>query len=894
MAAYSPMMQQYLGLKRRYPDTIVFFRLGDFYEMFFEDAEKVSALLNLTLTGRDAGDGVRAPMCGVPHHSASAYINRLVSLGHRVAICEQMGDPAQSRGLVEREVVRIVTPGTNIDQEPPDTGQSRYLLSMSAFKKRAGLAWVDVSAGEFRVLELESVGELADTVASIAPAEIIADALTQETLDGLGIRQIGAGIERYADEAFALTAARKTILAHFNSVDTINSVRTDPDMVGEQALAGVTLESLGLAALPMATRAAGGLLSYLNETQRTAMTHITGLIVSERSGEMGLDRVARRNLELTETMRGQKGGGTLFHLLNDTRTAMGARMLRQWVERPMAVRARIEPRLDAVALLAADTPRLGGITQRLKGIADLERLLCKVSYRSFTARDALALRAAFAQIPGVRAMAEALGSGESGVPPVVLTDIINALDSMADLCALLDRMIDPNPPPTHADGGFIKAGYNEELDTLRKASEDGRHWIADLESRERQATGVKTLKIIYNRVYGYVIEISKGQAERAPDRYIRRQTLTGSERFTTPELTRMEETIIGAKDKSIRLEQELFGALVDWIAGHTARMRGCAEALARLDALCSLASVAVRRDYVRPTFNDNGVIDIKDGRHPVVETMLKDELFIPNDTHLDNDSRVQILTGPNMAGKSTYMRQVALIVLMAQMGGFVPARAADLCIVDRLFTRVGASDDLASGQSTFLVEMSESASILKAATNRSLILLDEIGRGTSTFDGLSIAWAITEYVAEKIGAKTLFATHYHELSELEGQLPGVVNYSVSVKEQGEHILFLRRIERGGADKSFGIHVARLAGLPRPVVMRATAILARIEAANHGGAGIGRSILEKNKTQARSQLAIGESERAALIDDLRALDVMSMNPIEALNTLFKIHERAKNV
>ncbi|MDR1263711.1 MAG: DNA mismatch repair protein MutS [Oscillospiraceae bacterium] len=890
MAAYSPMMQQYLGLKRRYPDTIVFFRLGDFYEMFFEDAQKVSALLNLTLTGRDAGDGVRAPMCGVPHHSASAYINRLVSLGHRVAICEQMGDPAQSRGLVEREIVRIVTPGTNIDQEPPDTGQSRYLLSMAAFKKRAGLAWVDVSAGEFRVLELESVGELADTVASIAPAEIIADSLTQETLDGLGIRPVGAGIERYADEAFALNTARKTILAHFNSVNKINSANE----TGEETPACVTLESLGLAALPMATRAAGGLLSYLNETQRTALVHITGLIVSERSDEMGLDRVARRNLELTETMRGRKDGGTLFYLLNYTRTAMGARMLRQWVEHPMAVRARIESRLDAVASLVADTPRLDGIMQRLKGIVDLERLLCKVSYRSFTARDALALRAAFTQIPGVRSLAEALGSGEYGGIPIVLKDIINALDSMADLCALLDRMIDPNPPPTHADGGFIKAGYNEELDTLRQASEDGRQWIADLESRERLDTGVKTLKIIYNRVYGYVIEISKGHAERAPDRYIRRQTLTGSERFTTPELTRMEEMIIGAKDKSIRLEQELFGALVDWIAGHTARMRGCAEALARLDALCSLASVAVRRDYVRPTFNDDGVIDIKDGRHPVVETMLKDELFIPNDTRLDNDSRVQVLTGPNMAGKSTYMRQVALIVLMAQVGSFVPARAADLCIVDRLFTRVGASDDLASGQSTFLVEMSESAAILKAATNRSLILLDEIGRGTSTFDGLSIAWAITEYVAEKVGAKTLFATHYHELSELEGQLPGVVNYSVSVKEQGEHILFLRRIERGGTDKSFGIHVARLAGLPRSVVMRATAILARIEAANHGGAGIGRSILEKNKTQAHSQLAIGESERAALIDDLRGLDVMSMNPIEALNTLFKIHERAKNV
>jgi DNA mismatch repair protein MutS len=856
------MMRQYLGIKQKYPDTIVFFQLGDFYEMFFDDAQKVSALLNLTLTGRDAGDGTRAPMCGVPHHSASAYINRLVSMGHKVAICEQMTDPAQSRGLVEREVVRVVTPGTNIEQDQQEAGQSRYLLAVAALKKRAGLAWVDVGAGEFRVLELDSTSELPDAAASIMPAEIIADALTRETLDDASIRLPGIGITPYDDEAFGPVGAKKVILARFQSL-------------GE------------LADMPMALRAAGGLLAYLNETQKTAMVHITEPIVSRRSDELGLDRVARRNLELTETMRGRRGPGTLFHLLNDTRTAMGARTLRQWVERPMASRAAIESRLDAVAALVADTPRLDGIRSRLKGIADLERLLCKVSYRSFTARDALSLRAAFEQAPGIRSLAEPL-------PGAIIAGIVQSLDPMSDLCALLDRMIDPNPPPTHAEGGFIKEGYDERLDELRKASEDGRRWIAEMESRERLETGIKTLKIIYNRVFGYVIEISKAQAERAPDRYARRQTLTTGERFTTPELTRMEEKILGAKDKSVKLEQELFGALSDWIASQAARMRGCADALARLDALCSLAAAAVRRDYARPSFNDDGIIDIKDGRHPVVETMLGDEPFIPNDTRLSNEDRVQILTGPNMAGKSTYMRQVALIVLMAQTGSFVPASSANLCIMDRLFTRVGASDDLAAGQSTFLVEMSEAASILKSATSRSLILLDEIGRGTSTFDGLSIAWAIAEHVARKVGAKTLFATHYHELSELEGQLPGVVNYSVSVKEQGEEILFLRRIERGGADKSFGIHVARLAGLPRSVVMRATSILARIEAANEGGAGIGRKILEKNRSEARAQLAIGESDRAALIDELRAMDVMSMNPIEALNTLFRVHERAKNV
>ncbi|GHU72979.1 DNA mismatch repair protein MutS [Clostridia bacterium] len=880
MAAYAPMMRQYLGMKQKYPDTIVFFRLGDFYEMFFEDAQKVSSLLDLTLTGRDAGDGTRAPMCGVPHHSATSYINRLVALGHKVAICEQMTDPAQSRGLVEREVVRIVTPGTIVDQDALDGSQSHYLLSIVVRKKRAGLAWVDVGAGDFYVLEVSDAKELSDVLASIKPVESISDGATRIFFAENNCGLSDSAITAYSDDMFASGTARKVLLAHFNSVNENSS--------NKSIKLPETIESMGLAGMPLSVCAAGGLLSYLNDTQRTAMLHITTLTISARSDELGMDLVARRNLELSETIQGRKGKGTLLHLLNDTRTAMGTRTLRHWVEHPMAVREFIEARLDAVTALTSDSPRLTEIQSRLKGIADLERLLCKVSYKSFNARDALALSAAYRQVPGIKLL---LGELKSNI----LVEITASLDPMEDLCALLDRMIAPDPPATLGGGSFIKDGYNEELDTLRQASKDGQAWISELEARERAATGIKTLKVMYNRVFGYMIEISKSQVEKAPDRYLRKQTLTTGERYTTPELARMEETIIGAKDRSIRLEQELFDALLAWLAEHIQRTRRTADALARLDALCSLASTALTRDYVRPTFNDDGIIDIKAGRHPVVETMLDDEPFIPNDTFMNTtDNCLHIVTGPNMAGKSTYMRQVALIQLLAQMGSFVSASAANLCIVDKIFTRVGASDDLAAGQSTFLVEMSEAAAILRSATERSLILLDEIGRGTSTFDGLSIAWAITEYVAEKVGAKTLFATHYHELSELEGQLHGVVNYSVQVKEQGESVLFLRKIVRGGADKSFGIHVARLAGLPRSVVMRATAILARIEAMNQGGAGIGRSILEKNKKEKQDQVAFGETERTALIEDIRSLDVMAMNPIEALNTLFQIHERAKNV
>jgi DNA mismatch repair protein MutS len=832
--------------------------------MFFDDAKLVSGLLGLTLTARDSGNGERAPMCGVPYHSAAGYINKLIELGHKVAICEQMSDPALSRGLVEREVIRVVTPGTVVDAELLDDKRNLYLLSLCAGKKRVGIAYADVSTGDFAAYEISAPEDLPDAIASIHPAEIIADAPSKAALEERGCI---SGVCEYESAAFGAAVSRKALLNHFQADD---------------------LSALGLAELPLAARAAGGLLAYIMETQRNAMRHISKLRVDERSLELGVDRVARRNLELTQTMAGSKGKGTLFHLLDATRTAMGGRELRMWTEHPLNERSKIEARLEAVAALYANEPLTRSIQGALKGMCDLERLLCKISYKSLTARDALALRQTFGKVPELARLICELPSRE-------LIEIARSMDSMDDLCALIDRMISLDAPALPSEGGVILDGYNAELDSLRTAARNGKQWLCDFEAREREQTGIRNLKIVYSRVFGYLIEVTKSSYDRIPkQRYQRRQTLSNAERFSTDELTDIERTILGAEEKSARLEAQLFASLTEWLSEHIPRMQKTSKAIERLDALASLAVVAIEHDYVRPTFNDEGVIDIKDGRHPVVETMLVDEPFVPNDTLLDmSENRFQILTGPNMAGKSTYMRQVALIVLMAQMGGFVPAREANLCIVDKLFTRVGASDDLASGRSTFLVEMSETASILRGATARSLILLDEIGRGTSTFDGLSIAWAIVEHISNssKLGAKTMFATHYHELGELEGRLPGVVNYYARVKDQGDAVVFLRKIARGSADRSFGVYVAALAGLPRAIIARAQSILARIEAGNAGGGAISRNILGENISNKKEQLTLGETERTELIEEIRALDVMSMTPMEALNLMFRLHEKA---
>ena len=865
MANMTPMMRQYLEMKERYPGMILFFRLGDFYEMFFDDAKLVSRELELTLTGKSCGMEERAPMCGVPFHSAETYINRLIEKGYKVAICEQMEDPATAKGLVKRDVIRIVTPGTVIEQSMLDERRNSYLLSVCLEGSKAGLAFADVSTGEFFLYEIEkAASRLQDELVRISPKEIIANAQLPQGATSLPVDVRDSG-------SFQFGKARAALFAHF----------------GVQSL-----EALGVEGLRLGVRAAGALMHYLDVTQKNALEHITTLRRYYDKRYMMLDHTARRNLELTETMRSRQKQGTLLGILDYTCTAMGGRMLRGFIEQPLAVREEIERRLEAVSALAGADMTAALLREELSAVYDVERLLSRISYRSINAKDCLALRDSLSHVPAIR---EALASLS---PAGQLAELLDGLEPLDDIVDLLTRAIDPDAPALMSDGHYIREGYNPELDKLRSASANGKQWIAELEAKERELTKIKNLKIQYNKVFGYYIEVTKSFYDQVPYRYTRKQTLANCERYMTPELHEIEETVLGAQEKSVRLEQGLFIEIRDFLSGQISRMQRTAEALKTLDALLSLATAAVRHHYVRPEITEDGVLDIQNGRHPVVEDGLSgEEPFVPNSTLMDcEDNRMLIITGPNMAGKSTYMRQVALITLMAHMGSFVPADSARIGIVDRIFTRVGASDDLASGQSTFMVEMNEMAHILRSATPRSLIVLDEIGRGTSTFDGLSIAWAVVEYLVDKqkIGAKTLFATHYHELSELEGSLPGVVNYRISVKEHGENVIFLRKIERGGADKSFGIHVAHLAGLPRPVIMRAHEILARIEANDVNQASIGQNILGSDVDRAPQQVGLFESPAMDLVEELRALDVLSMTPIDALNTLFALKEKARKI
>ena len=865
MANMTPMMRQYLEMKERYPGMILFFRLGDFYEMFFDDAKLVSRELELTLTGKSCGMEERAPMCGVPFHSAETYINRLIEKGYKVAICEQMEDPATAKGLVKRDVIRIVTPGTVIEQSMLDERRNSYLLSVCLEGSKAGLAFADVSTGEFFLYEIEkAASRLQDELVRISPKEIIANAQLPQGATSLPVDVRDSG-------SFQFGKARAALFAHF----------------GVQSL-----EALGVEGLRLGVRAAGALMHYLDVTQKNALEHITTLRRYYDKRYMMLDHTARRNLELTETMRSRQKQGTLLGILDYTCTAMGGRMLRGFIEQPLAVREEIERRLEAVSALAGADMTAALLREELSAVYDVERLLSRISYRSINAKDCLALRDSLSHVPAIR---EALASLS---PAGQLAELLDGLEPLDDIVDLLTRAIDPDAPALMSDGHYIREGYNPELDKLRSASANGKQWIAELEAKERELTKIKNLKIQYNKVFGYYIEVTKSFYDQVPYRYTRKQTLANCERYMTPELHEIEETVLGAQEKSVRLEQGLFIEIRDFLSGQISRMQRTAEALKTLDALLSLATAAVRHHYVRPEITEDGVLDIQNGRHPVVEDGLSgEEPFVPNSTLMDcEDNRMLIITGPNMAGKSTYMRQVALITLMAHMGSFVPADSARIGIVDRIFTRVGASDDLASGQSTFMVEMNEMAHILRSATPRSLIVLDEIGRGTSTFDGLSIAWAVVEYLVDKqkIGAKTLFATHYHELSELEGSLPGVVNYRISVKEHGENVIFLRKIERGGADKSFGIHVAHLAGLPRPVIMRAHEILARIEANDVNQASIGQNILGSDVDRGPQQVGLFESPAMDLVEELRALDVLSMTPIDALNTLFALKEKARKI
>jgi DNA mismatch repair protein MutS len=862
------MMRQYMQLKEQNPDTLLFFRLGDFYELFFEDALTASRELDLTLTGRDCGMPERAPMCGVPHHSAQPDLSRLLEKGYKVAICEQMQDPSEAKGLVERAVVRVVTPGTVIEEGMLDERANNYLLSLCLDGDRAGIAFADVSTGEFFAYEvIDAAKSLPEALARIAPKEVIAnDAAVLAA--GAGLR-LPRPLEAYAAKAFGFTAARDALLEHFGLL---------------------SLDAFGMSELKLGVCAAGALMRYLGDTQHNALQHITSLRRYRTEAYMLLDSAARRNLELLEPLRGKGRQGTLLGLLDHTATAMGGRLLRGWIEQPLCEERTILRRLDAVSALHAEHVLMQSLHEELRGVHDIERLLGKISYRTISARDCLALRASLECLPRVRSLLEQVHSE-------ALDTLFARMDPVTEAAEMLAKAIHPDAPAVLGEGGVIRDGFDAELDALRTASVQGKQWIAGLEANEREATGIKNLRIHYNRVFGYYFEVTKSYYELVPYRYQRKQTLANSERFTTPELTELEQKILGAEDKAQRLEQLLFADVRQQLGTYLKRMQRTAGAVKALDALISLAMAASRYGYTRPEIADDGELRIEEGRHPVVERMLKDDNFVPNSTALDRgDNRMQIITGPNMAGKSTALRQVALITLMAHIGSFVPARSAHICLTDRVFTRVGASDDLAGGQSTFMVEMHEMANILVNATPKSLVILDEIGRGTSTFDGLSIAWAVVEHLCDpaRIGAKTLFATHYHELSELEGRLPGVVNFRILVKEHGEDIIFLRKIARGGADKSFGVHVARLAGMPQPVLLRAQEILARLEAADVNQASIGQNILEERREERDEQLSLFSAPAAELVEELSNLEVMSVTPMEAMNLLFQLRERARRI
>ena len=861
MSSLSPMMQQYLRIKQENPELLLFFRVGDFYEMFFDDALTGSRELELTLTGKDCGLPERAPMCGVPFHAVDTYVTRLVEKGYKVAICEQMEDPALAKGLVKRDIIRIITPGTLTDSAAIGEKRNNYLLSICVSGRKAGFAYADVSTGEmYARMGTSDEREIRGVIASVSPAEIITNA--EEAVRPLaGIAVSGSSAERFRPKD-----ARERLLRHFETASP---------------------EALGFSAANQpAMCAAGALMAYLNDTQKNALGHITRIQFVTAGHTMPLDQNTIRNLELTQTLRGQGGKGTLLGVLDHTVTAMGGRLLRAYVEQPLLLPEEINARLDAVEALTREPVLCEAVRERLQQVYDMERLLSKVSYQSLNPRDCLSLRRSLSQAQPVRELisAEALSS------------VMQLLDPVQDLLDTLNAAISDDAPLSPNDPGVIRTGYDAQLDEYRRADSEGKQWLMDLEAREREQTGIRNLRIQYNRVFGYYIEVTKSFLSQVPDRYLRRQTLANAERYTTDELRELERKILGAQDQAQKLEYQLFDQVRAQIAAHMDALQRTALGFKQLDVYQSLARAALMNRYVRPTLNDEGVMEIREGRHPVVEALNTDEPFIPNDTEMNRaDRHMEIITGPNMAGKSTYMRQVALITLMAHMGSFVPAESANIPLTDCVFTRIGASDNLAQGQSTFMVEMAETAYILKNATEKSLVLMDEIGRGTSTFDGLSIAWAAVEYLADKkkSGALTLFATHYHELSELEGKLPGVVNCCVAVREQGEQVLFLRKIMPGGADKSFGIYVARLAGVPREVVARAQEIEARLTVHDMSDQGLGQSILNpkgKGKRKNEQESILGFT-RTEFIEEIQQLDVLSMTPMDALNRLFVLKEKA---
>ena len=880
MAELTPMMQQYMETKKQYPDCILFYRLGDFYEMFFEDALTASRELEITLTGKNCGQEERAPMCGVPYHAVEGYLSRLVSKGYKVAICEQVEDPKLAKGLVKREVVRIVTPGTNLNIQALEENKNNYIMCIAYFAGKTGISVADVTTGDYYMTEVEDNRKLLDEVMKYAPSEIICnDAFLVSGME-LGDLKERLGITIYSLEPhyFDDDLCRKCLMKHFS----VNS-----------------LSGLGVEEFPNGVIAAGALLSYLYDTQKIPLSHFTHIEPYLVNRYMLLDSSTRRNLELTETLREKQKRGSLLWVLDKTKTAMGARMLRSFLEQPLIHKSEMEERLDAVEAFCSNPVARDEIREYLNPIYDLERLLGKVSYKTANPRDLIAFRNSMEMLPHIKTVLKEL-------PGAANEKIEQEMDGLEDLYLLICDSIDEEPPITIREGGMIKAGYNEDIDNLRRAKTEGKNWLAELENAERERTGIKNLRVKYNKVFGYYLEVTKSYLSMVPEDYIRKQTLTNAERYTMPRLKELEDTILNAEDKLCTLEYDLFCEIRDRIAGEIERIQTTAKAVARLDVFCSFSLVAEQNHYIRPVLNEKGQINIKDGRHPVVEKMIEHDMFIPNDTYLDNNShQIAVITGPNMAGKSTYMRQTALIVLMAQVGSFVPARQAGIGIVDRIFTRVGASDDLASGQSTFMVEMSEVANILRNATRNSLLILDEIGRGTSTFDGLSIAWAVIEHISNRklLGAKTLFATHYHELTELEGKMNNVNNYCIAVKEKGDDIVFLRKIIKGGADKSYGIQVARLAGVPDMVIDRAKEIVEQLSDNDITEKVQSISVVDGG-APARKQEHYDELELeqislfdtvtdADVLDELKNVEVSTMTPLDALNTLYRLQNKLKN-
>ncbi|WP_373243269.1 DNA mismatch repair protein MutS [Lacrimispora indolis] len=874
------MMAQYMETKKQYSDCILFYRLGDFYEMFFDDALTASRELEITLTGKECGLEERAPMCGVPYHAVDSYLSRLVQKGYKVAIAEQMEDPKLAKGLVKREVIRVVTPGTITSAQALDETKNNYLMGIVYLADKMGVSVADITTGDFLVTEVSTDRALFDEINKFSPAEVICnDAFS---MSGISLEDLK---DRYHFTVSALDS-------HFFQDDSCRRVLREHFKVG-------SLEGLGLGDYDCGVIAAGAVLQYLYETQKSTLDHLTTIVPYATGNYMVLDSSTRRNLELLETMREKQKRGSLLWVLDKTRTAMGARLLRTWIEQPLISREEILKRQNAIEELNLNYISREELGEYLNPVYDLERLIGRISYKTANPRDLLAFRNSIAMVPHIKRL---LGEFTSDA----LKELEQELDPLEDLEDLITRAIVEEPPIAVREGGMIRDGYNEEADRLRHAKTEGKTWLAELEARERESTGIKNLKVKYNKVFGYYFEVTNSFKDLVPEYFIRKQTLTNAERYTTDELKNLEDVILGAEDKLFSLEYDLFCGVRDAIAAEVVRIQKTARAIAAVDVFVSLSVVATRSNYVKPQINEKGTIQIKGGRHPVVEKMMRDDMFVANDTILDNSrNRISIITGPNMAGKSTYMRQTALIVLMAQIGSFVPADQANIGICDRIFTRVGASDDLASGQSTFMVEMTEVANILRNATRNSLLILDEIGRGTSTFDGLSIAWAVVEHISNTrlLGAKTLFATHYHELTELEGLMSGVTNYCIAVKEQGDDIVFLRKIVKGGADKSYGIQVAKLAGVPDSVISRAKELVeqlvdsdltARTREIAEGNAPAGHKPVPKPDDVEMSQLTLFDTVREDdIIEELKNLELGNMTPIDALNTLYRMQTKLKN-